>query len=210
MTKNKIKVLVVPSDKTGVGYYRSTKPHIALEQYYSDEFHVDIDYHPKLNNNEWLKKYDIIHYHRTLGDYDKMEETLNRLDELGILTIMDLDDYWSPGKHHPAYLIIKNSGMDKKILNNVKLSRNITTTTELFKNEINKYNKNIHVIPNSIDPNEKQFKPKPEKSDRVRIGWLGGSSHLEDLELLRGLVGKIKSDGLIDKVQFVLCGFDTR
>jgi hypothetical protein len=39
----KIKVLVVPSDRTGVGYFRSTNPHIALENLYSDEFSIDID-----------------------------------------------------------------------------------------------------------------------------------------------------------------------
>ena len=39
----KIKVLVVPSDRTGVSYFRSTIQHIKLEEYFSDEFHVDID-----------------------------------------------------------------------------------------------------------------------------------------------------------------------
>lgn len=210
MENKKIKVLVVPSDRTGVGYYRSTKPHISLEANYPEEFHVDIDYAPQLDNDEWIKQYDIIHYHRTLGDYNKMEETIKRIKSLGVVTIMDLDDHWSPGKHHPAYLMIKNSGMDKMILNNIKVSENIITTTPLFAKEMSKYNKNIHVLANAIDPNEKQFKPNPEESDRIRIGWLGGSSHLKDLELLEGLVGRIKNDGLIDKVQFVLCGFDLR
>ena len=60
--QEKIKVLVVPSDRTGVGYFRSTKPHIALEQNYPDDFHVDIEYEPQLDNENWLKQYDIIHY----------------------------------------------------------------------------------------------------------------------------------------------------
>jgi glycosyltransferase involved in cell wall biosynthesis len=123
---------------------------------------------------------------------------------------MDLDDYWSPGQHHPAYLIIKNSGMDKKILENIKTAQYVTTTTPIFADEISKYNKNVFVVPNAIDQSEKQFIPTPEKSDRIRIGWLGGSSHLKDLELLKGLVNKLKSEGLLDKVQFVLCGFDLR
>lgn len=206
----KIRVLVVPSDRTGVGYFRSTKPHISLESNYPDDFHIDIDYAPQLDNDEWLKQYDIIHYHRTLGPYEKVEETLKRIKGLGIITIMDLDDYWSPGKHHPAYYMIKNTGMDKMILNNVKNSENVITTTEVFAKEMSKYNKNIHVLANAIDPNERQYKPQPEKSDRIRIGWLGGSSHLKDLEILKGVVGKLKSDGLIDKIQFVLCGFDLR
>jgi glycosyltransferase involved in cell wall biosynthesis len=207
---SKIKVLVVPSDRTGVGYFRSTKPHIALEEKYPDEFHVDIEYEPELNNDEWLKQYDVIHYHRTLGAYEQQEALLNKLDDLGIATIMDLDDYWSPGQHHPAFLLIKNSGLDKMILNNIRIAKNVTTTTSIFAEEIAKYNKNVYVLPNAIDPNEKQYTPTPEKSDRLRIGWLGGSSHLKDLEILKGVVGRLHNDGLLDKVQFVLCGYDLR
>ena len=66
----KLKVLVVPSDRTGVGYFRSTKPHLALEKNYPDEFHVDIDYEPRINDKEWLSKYDIVHYHRNLGGFE--------------------------------------------------------------------------------------------------------------------------------------------
>jgi len=207
---SKIKVLVVPSDRTGVSYYRSSKPHISLEQKYPELFHVDIEYEPDLNNEEWLKQYDIIHYHRTLGDYAHLPALLDRLDKLKIVTIMDLDDYWSPGPHHPAYLLIKNSGLDKMIINNLRVSRNIVTTTSIFADEISRLNKRVFVLPNAIDPNEKQFTPKPEPSDRLRIGWLGGSSHRKDLELLNDVVGSIHRSGLIDKVQFVLCGYDLR
>lgn len=206
----KIKVLVVPSDRTGVSYFRSTNPHIALENKYPDEFHVDVDYEPNLNDDEFLKQYDIIHYHRTLGQYEQMPALLDKLKNLGIVTIMDLDDYWSPGVHHPAYYIIKNNGLDKMILDNIKCAENITTTTPIFAEEISKYNKNVYVLPNAVDPTEKQFTPNPEPSERIRIGWLGGSSHLKDLETLNGVVSKLRSDNLIDKIQFVLCGFDIR
>jgi glycosyltransferase involved in cell wall biosynthesis len=206
----KIKVLVVPSDRTGVSFFRSTKPHIALENNYPNEFHIDVDYEPDLNNDAWLQTYDIIHYHRTLGQYEQMPMLLEKLDNLGIITIMDLDDHWAPGVHHPAYHLIKNSEMDKKILDNIKCARNVTTTTNIFAEEMKKYNKNIFILPNAIDPTEKQFTPNLEPSDRIRIGWLGGSSHLKDLEILNGVVGKLRTDNLIDKIQFVLCGFDTR
>lgn len=206
----KLKVLVVPSDRTGVSYYRSTNPHLALENNYPDEFHVDIDYEPQLNNDEWLKQYDIIHYHRTLGSYETMELLNKKLESLGIVSIMDIDDYWAPGSHHPAYLIIKNAKLDEKIKNNVRVANYVTTTTDVFADEIKKFNKNVYVLPNAIDPTEAQFVPKLEKSDRIRIGWLGGSSHLKDLEILNGVVNRLQSDGLLNKVQFVLCGFDTR
>jgi len=133
-----------------------------------------------------------------------MQGLLERLDNLGIVSIMDLDDYWSPGPHHPAHLLIKQSGMDKMIINNLRLAKNVTTTTEIFADEIRKFNENVFVLPNAIDPTEKQFIPNPESSERIRIGWLGGSSHLHDLKLISSVAGQF------DNVQLVLCGFDLR
>tara|TARA_R110000851_G_scaffold158676_2_gene301742 strand:+ start:4610 stop:5860 length:1251 start_codon:yes stop_codon:yes gene_type:complete len=209
MTK-KIKVLVVPSDHSGVGYFRSTKPHLHLDKLFPDEFHIDIDYSPRLDNDEWLKQYDIIHYHRTLGDYEQMETLNQRLKYLGIISIMDLDDYWLPDINHPAYHTIKNNNLHTKIRNNVRFAENVTTTTSIFANEIKKINKNVTVIPNAIDPTDKQYICNPEPSNKIRVGWLGGSSHLADLKLLNNLVSKLKSSKLLDKIQFVICGFDTR
>jgi len=181
-----------------------------LEKYFPNEFHVDIEYEPRLNDDEWLKQYDIIHYHRTLGAYEIMKPLLEHIKSLGIVTIMDVDDYWAPGSHHPAHLLIKSSQLDKKIEDNLRIAENVTTTTSVFKKEIEKFNKNVFVLPNAIDPEEEQFIPNLEPSSRLRIGWLGGSSHLKDLEILNGVTNRLKSDGLLDKVQFVLCGFDLR
>ena len=206
----KIKVLVVPSDRTGVSYFRSTIPHIKLEEYYPNDFYIDIDYEPQLNDDEYLKQYDLIHYHRTLGDYDNLEKVLKKCDELGIVTLMDIDDHWSPGPNHPAWDIIKQHELDKKIATNLRLSRNVITTTPVFAEEIKRLNKNIFILPNAINPEEKQYQSNTEKSDRIRIGWLGGSSHLKDLEILGGVAGNFKKAGLLDKIQFVLCGYDLR
>lgn len=208
---NKIKVLVVPSDRTGVSFFRSTKPHLHLEKMFPDDFHVDIDYEPKLEDDEWLKQYKIIHYHRQLGPFEKMEELNNRLRKLNIISIMDLDDYWAPGPHHPAYLTIKSYEIDKKIVNNLKMAEHITVTTSIFADEIKKINKNITILPNAIDPTDKQFQINTTPSSgRIRVGWLGGSTHIKDLELLNGVVNKLKGEGLLDKIQFVICGFDTK
>ena len=207
---SKVKILVVPSDRTGVSFFRSTIPHIKLEEYYPDDFYVDIDYEPQLDNDDYLKQYDLIHYHRTLGDYDTLESVLKRCDKLGIVTIMDIDDHWSPGPNHPAWEIIKQNELDKKISKNLQISRNITTTTSIFADEIRRLNKNVFILPNAINPDEKQFQNNSKPSDRIRIGWLGGSSHIKDLEILNGVVNNIKNAGLLDKVQFVLCGYDLR
>lgn len=205
----KINVLVLPSDKTGVGKFRSVDPHIFLQKLYPEEFHVDIDYEPKLNDANYWKKYQIVHFHRNIGqNYEATPQILKWLKSQGIITIGDIDDYWMPTQEHPIYHLIQQHKLNEKIVKNLKEADYITTTTNLFANEIRKINKNVVVFPNAIDPNEPQFCEPTLESDRLRIGWLGGSSHLHDLMLIDGSLSKLGSDR--DKTQFVLCGFDTR
>ena len=206
---SKIKILVLPSDKTGVGKYRSVDPHKFLSKEYSDEFDVTIDYTPNVSDDEYWKNYDIVHFHRVINnDYRTTPDILKKLKSWGIKTIMDIDDYWLPGPEHPAFNMIKIHNIHGSIVDNIKNSDNIITTTELFANEIRKINKNVFVIPNAVDTEEKQFNEKTESSDKLRFGWLGGSSHLHDMMLLDGATSKLND--YKDKFQFFLCGFDTR
>jgi glycosyltransferase involved in cell wall biosynthesis len=206
---SKIKVLVVPSDRTGVGKFRSVDPHVFLQNLYGDDFHVDIDYEPSYDDMNFWKQYQIVTFHRSIGpDFERAHGLIQILNSLGIITIADIDDYWMPGKEHPIHDIIKFNKINEKIVANLKVASYVTTTTEIFANEIRKFNKNVVVFPNAINPNEPQFKEPTLESDRLRIGWLGGSSHLHDIQLLDQPFGKIIN--LKDKIQFVLCGFDTR
>jgi len=205
----KINVLVLPSDKTGVGKFRSVDPHIFLQKLYPEDFHVDIDYEPKLNDPNYWKKYQIVHFHRNIGqNYEATPQILKWLKSQGIITIGDIDDYWMPTQEHPIYHLIQQHKLNEKIVKNLKEAEYVTTTTNLFANEIKKINKNVVVFPNAIDPSEPQFCEPTLESDRLRIGWLGGSSHLHDLMLIDGSLSKLGSDR--NNTQFVLCGFDTR
>jgi len=206
---SKINVLVLPSDRTGVGKFRSVEPHIFLQTNYPEDFHVDIDYEPKLDDDLYWKKYQIVHFHRVIGrDYERSQKIINKLNSMDIVTICDLDDYWMPGLEHPAYQLIKSNNLDYHIKNNLKSAMHVTTTTKLFADEISKINKNVYVLPNAINPEEPQFKEKTKESDVLRFGWLGGSSHLHDLKLLEGTVSKLTD--VKNDFRMYLCGFDTR
>jgi glycosyltransferase involved in cell wall biosynthesis len=206
---SKIKVLVVPSDRTGVGKFRSVDPHIFLQNIYKDDFHVDIVYEPSYDDMNFWKQYQIVSFHRSIGpDFERANQLINTLNTMGIITVCDIDDYWMPGKEHPIHDIIKFNKINEKITANLKVAKYVTTTTSLFADEIKKLNKNVFVIPNAINPNEPQFKEPTLESDRLRIGWLGGSSHLHDIELLNESFGKLIK--YKDNLQYVLCGFDTR
>lgn len=206
---SKIKVLVLPSDKTGVGKFRSIDPHVCLQNNHSEDFHVDIDYEPKVNDINYWKQYDIVHFHRTVGhEYDNSVNLIQRINSLGIITIMDLDDYWLPTKEHPVHQLVVQNNLHKKIIENLKVASYVTTTTTFFADEIRKFNKNVFILPNAINPKEPQFNYETLPSDKLRFGWLGGSSHLHDLKLMDGTISKLSSHK--DKFSMYLCGFDTR
>jgi glycosyltransferase involved in cell wall biosynthesis len=205
---SKINVLVLPSDKSGVGRYRSVDPHIKLQNLYPEDFHVDIDYEPKINDINYWKKYQIVHFHRSFGSIEQCPQIVKSLRGLGIIMIADIDDYWLPTKEHPIHQLIIENKLHLKIVDVLKSVDYVTTTTELFANEIRKLNKNVIVLPNAIDPKEPQFNQPTIPSDKVRIGWLGGSSHLHDLKLLDGMVSKLSP--IQDKLQYYVCGFDIR
>lgn len=206
----KINVLVVPSDKFGVGLYRSVSPHTMLNTMYGDEFDVEIEYTPNWADLESFRKYDIIHFHK--GIFSNMPQFWNALEffkENGIVTVMDIDDYWVLPQTHPMYHQNKALGHQEMILKNIKMVDYVTTTTEIFANKIRPHNKNVVVFQNAIDPTEGQYSQEKNPSSRIRFGFVMGSSHEKDMELFNGVVGKLPKE-ILDKIQIVLCGFDTR
>jgi glycosyltransferase involved in cell wall biosynthesis len=204
-----IKVLVLPSDRSGVGKFRSIDPHLFLQSEHSSEFHIDINYEPPMNDINFYKNYDIVAFHRNIGnDFELGNNLIKELNALGVVTVCDIDDYWLPTKEHPIHSVIKLHNIDKKIIENLKVAKYVTTTTILYADVIRKFNKNVFVFPNAINPNDPQFKEPTLPSDKVRVGWLGGSSHLHDLMLLDKSFASLSKHR--SKLQFVLCGFDTR
>ena len=206
----KINVLVVPSDTFGVGLYRSVSPHTQLDKLYGEEFNVEINHQPNWGDLKSFDKFDIIHVHK--GVYPNMVEFWNALEYFklnNITTIMDIDDNWDVGPQHPLYATNKAMHIAEKIIENIKRFDYITTTTEIFAEKIRKYNKNVFVYPNSIDPEEDQYQPVKNKSDLIRFGFVMGSSHEKDMEQFKGVVNALPKE-ILDKIQIVLCGFDVR
>lgn len=199
----KIRMLVIPSDRTGVGKFRSVSPHTYIQEHYPDEFDIDIVYNlPRENLDTYLKQYDLIHVHKQL---DRNCEIMKMINFLGIPVIVDIDDHYNLGNDHPMSITAKRERWHEPIINHLKLANYVTTTTPIFADEIKKHNKNVFVFPNAIDPNEKQYEYKKNPDNgKLRVGIICGSSHLHDIELLGDLVSTTA-----DNVQIVLCGFDT-
>lgn len=215
----KIRILFYNLDGAGVNYFRTLTPAMELERNHSDEFYVEIN--PELDFNDpnlidYLKTFHIIHYHRQfISDTKKMLSLADELKKNGTILIVDIDDYWHLHKKHPFYDMSVGNKLYIPIVQNLKIADYVTTTTELFADEIKKVTEkdNVEVLYNSINPNwMKQFQNnwKPDPDGRVRITYMAGSSHMGDIEQLKGVVNYLKADyRLKDKYKIIIAGWDT-
>jgi len=209
---SKIRILAIPSDKHGVGKFRMMDPYQFIGDNHSDDVHVDISYNAD-NNDEYFLNYDIVVFH-TFIHQTNHEHNIGRIKWLqskGIKVIMDIDDLWFVDQRHPMYHHVKASKIGEMKIDMLKAVDYVTTTTTIFAKTIKDklHIKNIEIFPNAVNEDEPQFKREPIKSDKIRFGWLGGSSHLHDIELMSNGISSTHNS-FKDKVQFVLCGFDLR
>ena len=208
--ERKIRVLCVPSDTGGCGLHRSLIPHLKLSELYSDEFDVVIDYNPNWRDLEMIGSFDIIHFHKgCYNDLEGFRSALNYCKKNNITTVMDIDDHWNLGQQHPLYHIYKMNNLPSIILENLRMSDYITTTTPIFAKEISKINPNVEIFVNAIDDKKIEKIKNKKKTDRIRFGFVMGSTHKNDMLLVEGLVNRLPKE-ILDKIQFVLCGYDLR
>ena len=215
----KIRILFYNLDGAGVNYFRTQTPAQELERNHSDEFYVEIN--PELDFNDpkivdYLKSFHIIHYHRQfLNDTNQMLQLAAELKQSGTILMVDIDDYWILHKNHPFYALSQEKKMHVPIIENLKIADYVTTTTDVFAEELQKVTgkDNIEVFYNSVDPTwMKQFQNnwKPDPDGRVRITYMAGSSHMGDLEQLDGVFNALSNDWqLKDKFKVIISGWDT-
>jgi glycosyltransferase involved in cell wall biosynthesis len=209
---SKIKILAIPPDTHGVGKYRILDPYKYIGDNHSNEIHVDIAFKVE-DDDEIFKNYDVVVFHSFIHQtqHETNIKRINWLKSNGIKVVMDIDDMWTVDQRHPMYHQIKENKIAEKKVEMLRLADYVTTTTPIFADTIKERIglKNVFIFPNAVDENESQFQSNPIESELVRFGWLGGSSHLHDLELLEKGISSTHSS-YKDKVQFVLCGFDLR
>ena len=209
---SKIRILAIPSDKHGVGKFRMMDPFVFISDKHSEDIHVDISYNAE-DRDDYFLNYDIVVFHTFIHqtNHDHNIKRINWLKSKGIITIMDIDDLWFVDQRHPMYHVIKMNKVGEMKMDMLKSVDYVTTTTPIFAQTIKDRLKinNVAIFPNAVNEDEPQFQNKPVQSDKVRFGWLGGSSHLHDLELMSNGISSTYN-AFKDNVQFVLCGFDTR
>lgn len=206
----KILLVTAPNgSETGLHYHRQLVPHFALSKHEGFE----VDGTNTIDGMDWeqLQQFQIVHFLREVDMTWRggSKYVIERLKRLGIKIVFDIDDYWRVDKKHLYSERYRVNDIPKQVEEILSLVDCVTTTTELMAEKIRPFNKNVHVLVNAIDPNEHQWNKVKIENGRVRLGWIGGVHHREDLSLMSYGIDKINSfAGLRDKFQFCLGGFN--
>lgn len=188
-----IKILGLSNPESGCGYHRVFLPLHFMEGVGGLVTNIP---QPEHLSKDW----DLIVYNRT-STFDADWEMTKR--DLNVKVVMDLDDYWKLPPSHPLYDLYEKIG--HHIENNIRQADIVTCTNEALRERIYPLNENVHVIPNALPFGRNQFTSERRESERVRIFWAGGSTHEEDLNLLKNPIKKLHT--FRNKIQMVLGGY---
>ena len=133
-------------------------------------------------------------------DYDDYSFDLDpgnpRYAELGTKECEVLDDKgnvkfrWRDGEN--GFDLKANVSRYDGFVRCVELADMVTTTTDYIADKFRPLNKNVRILPNSIDLGLWKPLRRPAKyADQVRIGWFGGDSHYVDLLVIKDAIPKI-------------------
>ena len=211
------RILYIPSTMNGgVYYYRVYTPMKSLVEMYPNEFDITINNTYKFTDqekDEIGKNFDIVIVHQALYNPEIQDALWNTIiyckKTYGTRFVLDIDDYWDYGKTHPYNNVCQFFAYPLKMMMNFKLFDYVTTTTEYFKSVISEYfpEERIVVFENAISLEDTQFVKEKNKSDKLRFGITGGSSHTEDIKQLLE-IPKYLTDKQLNQIELVFCGYN--
>jgi glycosyltransferase involved in cell wall biosynthesis len=111
------------------------------------------------------------------------------------------DDVFDIAAYNPASEHIKPGSPTVKIsIAQIENSDGLIVSTPYLAEVYGEYCKNVYVVPNSIDTQKWDKAPRKKRAG-IRIGWIGGASHAEDLRLLENVIPRITA--ISPEVRFV-------
>lgn len=175
------KCLIIAPNEGGVEYHRMFKPSDLLsktgrfEMYYTNLLnHSNFDVLDE--GFEWV----IFSRMLSVEDVDISEDVLQSVKKSGAKIVVDVDDYWKLHNGHMLESHWRKMKFEHRIKYALSNADMVWTTHNHLADQIP--NKNVHVIPNAIDPTEKQW--QPSKVEEYSIGWFGSAAHEKDVKTI--------------------------
>lgn len=184
-TANK-SIFFVVTDYQGCGWYRCLVPGVELRKLGHEVILDDKCYMDYLDS-------DVIVISRPC----KIEhlEAIRYAKSKGNLAVVDVDDnIWDVKPKNPAYGFWKDPKNVAQFDSCLKEADVVTTTNVQLANLLKNRNKNIFIVPNML-PDEYWTEIKRDYSkDVLKLGWAGGTSHFDDLNMVARAVKQVVED----------------
>jgi glycosyltransferase involved in cell wall biosynthesis len=206
-----IKVAFIPAGVSGVVFYRVWQPYGALSEakgiqsicwwYTTDQYTL----HPWENEVMDPQKGPSIQYDidaacawadvvvwMSLHSLAALELFREMKRKHGKIFLTEIDDYVLsiPAKNQASEYFRPGSDMVAYAVDQFRESDGLVVSTPYLGDLYKKFNKNIHVVENCIDTGLWHVSEE-NSSDAVKIGWMGGGTHEEDLEIVKDVVFEI-------------------
>jgi len=156
-----MRILILTSQNSGVGYHRLMLPVYYLEKTYA--FFTDT-----LTDEVLEENFDIVLFNRFIAG-TSLETLLEKKKKYGFKIICDIDDYWILDRSH----ILESVYPTKQIISHIKEADLVTCTNERLWNEIRPINSNVAILPNALPYGNDQFTDVREYTDKVKFVYTG-------------------------------------
>lgn len=184
----------------GSSFHRLKLPLSKLEATFTNEL-----------TEELFSRYDSVWFHYTTNIHPT-QLSLWRL-KYGTQIVMDIDDTWNIPLNHPSYKAVSENAKKSKLF--AIVADWVVCSTPEVEKMVKPYNENTLVVPNRIPYGEGQFHVVNESLEsfmnrKIRIGFCGSLSHIEDWLSIQGKMKRILQDMEVKaKCEFVVCGYPT-
>ena len=186
-----IQVLGVTQKASGCGWHRVLLPLAFMPDSYNHICNAPTEEILKERN------FEILLYNRFSQFDNDWSETKKHFK-----VVIDLDDDWELPYNHPLHQFYEPQ--KKRVINNIFNADMVTCTNERIAEKVSKYNKNVKIFPNCIPLGEQQYTELRHESDKVRIFWAGGSTHMNDIALLKNPSKRFSG---LNNIEMVLGGY---
>ncbi len=191
-----MEIFYLVADFHACGWYRCHTPGMELNK---RGHHVML--HDKLPM-EHLPMLDVIIFQRQCDPY--FGHMMDEANALGKTTVFELDDdLWNIHPTNPGYKFWHQTEVIRGLEECIRKAKVVTTTTPALAKILNRFNKNVHILPNMLPAEEWQVKKK-RKRNKIVIGWAGSKHHWTDLLILRGILDQILNE--YPNVEFQIVG----
>lgn len=209
-----LKILSLPVDRGGCGWYRVRQPFDMIKRFTNADTGIIENDEDSVSHMKALQVADIavvrqggeagIPNLKAIPEFKHLKWVLDIDDnielispysehygEYGMQEFYDENSkqwVWKNGEK--GFDVIRNRERVLSLMVGLKEADMVTVTTPRLRDYALQYNKNVVVLPNSINP-ERWWQLPLTESKQLRVGWSGGVSHYEDWFAIKEPLNKL-------------------